>query len=174
MIQCQNCGQANTGENNFCRFCGTKFVYGQNTPPNNYDFQPPSPYSWKTDEFQTAKPEPRKTEQINFSPNTPPAQFSQSSQSVPPRQFNQPNQYLAPNQNYAPPMTNYGANQFALNNFRCPRCGSQNPPRCERKVSQAGWIVFAVLLVTTGIFFWIGLLMRENVCYCSNCNFQLA
>jgi hypothetical protein len=39
----------------------------------------------------------------------------------------------------------------------------------EKRVSTAGWIVFSVLLVFTLIFFWIGLLMKENVAVCPVC-----
>jgi ribosomal protein L40E len=54
MIQCQNCGQGNAPESQFCRFCGTKFLMPQPMPQQNYGYQaPPRPYSWKTDEFQT-------------------------------------------------------------------------------------------------------------------------
>ena len=55
MIQCQNCGQANASESQFCRFCGTKFLVPQQTPQQQpYGYQaPPRPYAWKTDEFQT-------------------------------------------------------------------------------------------------------------------------
>lgn len=57
MIQCQNCGQGNAPESQFCRFCGTKFNVVQPMPQRQqqqpYDYQPPRPYSWKTDEFQT-------------------------------------------------------------------------------------------------------------------------
>jgi RNA polymerase subunit RPABC4/transcription elongation factor Spt4 len=54
MIQCQNCGQANAPESQFCRFCGTKFLMSQPMPQQNYGYQEaPRPYSWKTDEYQT-------------------------------------------------------------------------------------------------------------------------
>ena len=54
MIQCQNCGQANAPESQFCRFCGTKFLVSQQMQQQqNYGYQAPRPYSWKTDEFQT-------------------------------------------------------------------------------------------------------------------------
>ena len=57
MIQCQNCGQRNAPESQFCRFCGTKFLVGQPMPQQqrqpSYDYQPPRPYAWKTDEYQT-------------------------------------------------------------------------------------------------------------------------
>ncbi len=164
------------GESNFCRFCGTKFGYSQVKDQPDFGFQPPQAYSWKTDEFQTAKPESRRsdarpTEHINRPPNVqPPTQFAPRQFNQP--QFNQPHQYPAPPHQYAPP-ANYRYNQYSLTSFRCPRCGSQMMPRYERKVSQAGWIVFAVLLVTTGIFFWVGLCMRENVSFCSQCNLRM-
>ena len=57
MIQCQNCGQRNAPESQFCRFCGTKFLVAQPMPQQQrqgqYDYQPPRPYAWKTDEYQT-------------------------------------------------------------------------------------------------------------------------
>jgi hypothetical protein len=53
MIECQNCGQANVAESQFCRFCGTRFFIRQPLPQKGYDYQPPRPYAWKTDEFQT-------------------------------------------------------------------------------------------------------------------------
>jgi RNA polymerase subunit RPABC4/transcription elongation factor Spt4 len=57
MIQCQNCGQRNAPESQFCRFCGTKFLAAQPMPQQQrqvpYEYQPPRPYAWKTDEFQT-------------------------------------------------------------------------------------------------------------------------
>jgi hypothetical protein len=40
----------------------------------------------------------------------------------------------------------------------------------KRKISQAGWIVFAVLLVTLPILFWIGLCIREDARMCPICN----
>jgi hypothetical protein len=62
MIQCQNCGQGNAPESQFCRFCGTKFLIAQPMQQQqpNYGYQAPRPYSWKTDEFQT-QTDPRKT-----------------------------------------------------------------------------------------------------------------
>ena len=60
MIQCQNCGQANAVESQFCRFCGTKFLIRQPLPQEGYGYQAPRPYGWKTDEYQTHA-DPRKT-----------------------------------------------------------------------------------------------------------------
>lgn len=168
MIQCQNCGQDSSDENSFCRFCGTKFGYNQTaTAERNFEIQPPSPYSWKTGEFQAEKQEARKTEQFNYPFAAPPDQNYAPTNFAP----NPPlDQYQQNNQPAA--IEHYRQSPFSNTNFRCPRCGTQMPPRCERKISQAGWIVFAVLLVTTGIFFWIGLLIREDVCVCNNCNFS--
>ena len=58
MIQCQNCGQGNAPESQFCRFCGTRFNVKQPMPQQGYDYGSPRPYSWKTDEYQT-QTEPR-------------------------------------------------------------------------------------------------------------------
>ena len=87
MIQCQNCGQRNAPESQFCRFCGTKFLVAQPMPqqqrqPGQYDYQAPRPYAWKTDEYQT------QTEPRNASPTPQPlasrdAQFMSSSYRCP-------------------------------------------------------------------------------------------
>jgi RNA polymerase subunit RPABC4/transcription elongation factor Spt4 len=69
MIQCQNCGQGNAPESQFCRFCGTKFLIHQPMQQQNYGYQQqaPRPYSWKSDEFQT-QAEARKTSGSTYSP----------------------------------------------------------------------------------------------------------
>ncbi|HEX6126492.1 MAG TPA: LITAF-like zinc ribbon domain-containing protein [Pyrinomonadaceae bacterium] len=60
MIHCQNCGQGNAPESQFCRFCGTKFLASQPVSQQGYDYGAPRPYSWKTDEYQThADPRPK-------------------------------------------------------------------------------------------------------------------
>jgi lipopolysaccharide-induced tumor necrosis factor-alpha factor len=38
-----------------------------------------------------------------------------------------------------PPASGFG--------FRCPFCGHQGPPSTNKKISAAGWILFAVLLM---------------------------
>jgi DNA-directed RNA polymerase subunit RPC12/RpoP len=58
-------------------------------------------------------------------------------------------------------------------NYRCPRCGTPYLPVMERRVSTAGWVVFSVLLVFTLIFFWVGLLMKEDVAVCPVCRARL-
>jgi rubrerythrin len=57
-VRCENCGNVSSAETNFCRFCGTRFTLQQQS--RSYDFAPPRPYAWKTDEFQT-QTEARKT-----------------------------------------------------------------------------------------------------------------
>jgi hypothetical protein len=44
----------------------------------------------------------------------------------------------------------------------------------DRRVSTAGWVVFSVLLVFTLIFFWVGLLMKEDVAVCPVCKYRLS
>lgn len=151
MIQCHACGQANTGQSNFCRFCGARFA--QMEQQTDYDVAPPRPYAWKTDEFEISRAKQRKTEEIRFNEsmgNTAPAQNHpfQTHQLV----------YQKP----------YGI----AKNHSCPRCNSQLAPRIERKISNAGWIVFAVLLVTIFPLFWIGLLIKEDVAVCPICQYR--
>ncbi len=154
MIQCQNCGQINTETSNFCRFCGTKFLQSQMSNGENYEYSPPRPYSWKTDEFQVAEKKPQKTQTPN-------------------RVQPLANPYLT-NQSPRPqPLVHQQPNNMAYG-YRCPRCASQALPNVTRKISTAGWIVFAVLLVMSmGIFCWIGLLIKEDVHVCPVCNLRI-
>lgn len=156
MIQCANCGQVNTDASNFCRFCGTKFLQSQLSGQQNYEYTPPRPYSWKTDEFQVAEKK-----------NAPPTQQINRVQPL------ADNPYRT-NQTARPPQTlAYQQSQQMAYGYRCPRCATQALPLVKRKVSTAGWITFAVLLVTTGIFFWIGLLIREDTRVCPVCNLKI-
>ncbi|MDQ6788701.1 MAG: hypothetical protein M3033_18005 [Acidobacteriota bacterium] len=152
MIQCQNCGQVNAQASNFCRFCGTKFLYNQMSSSINFEQTPPRPYSWKTDEFQVAEQPRPKTRQIN--------QVQPLGRQNPPFTA-QPPQPLV-----------YQKPQSVAYNPHCPRCASQLF-RYERKVSNAGWIVFAVLLITFFPLFWIGFLLKEDVRVCQVCNYRL-
>ena len=150
MIVCQNCGIGNSAESNFCRSCGNRFTNQARERENNYDYSPPRPYSWKTDEFQVSKSDTQATKQ---------------------KSRVQPfaNQMPAMNLNSAPQHLAYNQPGRLDANYRCPRCGSHYLPIVERKISTAGWIVFAVLLIFTFIFFWIGLLMKEDVRICPVC-----
>ncbi len=153
MIQCQNCGQVNTATSNFCRFCGTKFLPAQFTGGDNYEFEPPRPYVWKTDELQTSESRARKTKQIN--------------------QVQPLDNSFAGNQMPRPQPLAYRQPQNMAYASRCPRCANQQIARHERKVSTVGWIVFAVLMVVFFPLFWIGLLIKEDVQFCSVCNLRL-
>jgi hypothetical protein len=139
MIQCQNCGNSNTGESNFCRFCGTRFTQPQQQQPV-YDYAPPRPYVWQTDEFQTKNEARKGRSTYSGRPDTSPAVHA----------YSMPQQYQQP--------------------YHCPNCGSTYLPRKERRISTAGWIVFAVLLVFFFPLFWIGLLIKEDVLVCQVCN----
>jgi hypothetical protein len=152
LIQCQNCGQNNNTGSQFCRFCGTKFLVQQPMAQDNYDFQAPRPYSWKTDEYQTQS-EPRTAKQA---------------ERVQP--LNDPRMAA---QNYGAQPLAYRAPQQFAGNYRCPNCMSQFLPRTERRISTAGWITFAVLLVFFFPLFWIGLLIKEDVHVCPSCNIQI-
>lgn len=153
MVKCQNCGNINTTESNFCRFCGTRFELSQPASPQAYDYSPPRPYSWKTDEFQTQNEPRRATTAERPRPATSP--------------------FPANNQSYQQPLAQWQSNTAAPT-FACPRCMNRYPPRHERRISTAGWIVFAVLLVTVFPFFWIGLLIKEDVWVCQACNARIA
>ena len=155
MNTCQNCGQVNTAESQFCRFCGTKFLQQYPQPQHleqapTFEYQQPRPYSWKTDEYQT-KSEPRKTSR---------ADEPLTQQNI---------QFPAHAAFQAGALANRGV-QFMDPNYRCPHCMSQFLPKTDRRISTAGWIVFAVLLVTFFPLFWVGLLIKEDVNVCPSCS----
>jgi RNA polymerase subunit RPABC4/transcription elongation factor Spt4 len=149
MIHCQNCGQGNAPESQFCRFCGTRMTAPQHIrqdPPQG--FSPPRPYAWKTDEYQTQADARRPNSHI---PQVEPLANANYSA--------QPVAYAAPG-------------QFA-GNYRCPSCMSQFLPITEKRVSTAGWIVFALFLVFFFPLFWIGLLIKEDVHVCPTCKTRI-
>lgn len=155
MIKCQNCGNLNSPESHFCRFCGTKFLAQQpvqtpvQPPPAPYDFAPPRPYSWKTDEFTTQN-EARRT--IDST-----APVNRLGTTAPIGQYQ--HQHLV----------SQGQHQMSQP-YRCPHCMSQFLPRIERRISTGGWITFAVLMVFFFPLFWVGLLIKEDVRVCPGCN----
>ena len=155
MNHCQNCGQINTQQSNFCRFCGTKFMPNEQSNGTNFEFAPPRPYVWKTDEFQINENKFRKPQQINQVQPLPPPMPNQ----MPPMPMPQP---LVRQQQHN---IAYG--------YHCPRCATNLMPRMERRISSAGWVVFAVLLVFFFPLFWIGLLIKDNVRVCSVCNLPI-
>jgi DNA-directed RNA polymerase subunit RPC12/RpoP len=149
MIHCQNCGKENEYNVNFCRFCGNRIVAPQMQQSYIEENQATRPYLWKTDEFQTNQPA-RQTQEIK--------------QVLPVYQ----------NSSYETQTLIYQQPAFITNGYRCPRCGSQNLPITKRQVSTAGWIVFATLLIFTFVFFWIGLLMKEDAKFCPVCNCKVS
>ena len=145
MMHCQQCGRENADQTQFCRYCGNRLAAGQpvREQPGDYQFAPPRPYSWKTDEYQT-----------------------QADRRVRPA-----GELPTPG---APGPLAYNAPGFMAANYRCPNCGTTTLPITERRISTAGWIVFSLLLVFTFIFFWIGLLMKEDVSVCPVCRATLS
>ena len=144
--QCTNCGQANSVESKFCRYCG-------NVMPDPY-FQPADPmaarrpYSWKTDEYQT-KASGRQRSTVEHFPGVNP-------------NVAVGNQALA-----------YNGPRDLTGNYRCPNCGTHYLPVIEKKISTSGWVVFAILLVVFFPIFWVGLLMKEDVSVCPVCRLRL-
>ena len=57
--------------------------------------------------------------------------------------------------------------------FVCPYCQTTRPPKWKSEVSQIGWLVFAILLVTTCVFCFVGLFIREKYQTCSQCKIRL-
>jgi hypothetical protein len=57
--------------------------------------------------------------------------------------------------------------------FRCPYCGTDEIPLRQSKISTAGWIVFAVLLLLFWPLFFTGLLMKEEHKVCAECGMKL-
>lgn len=159
MNRCQNCGQINSAESQFCRYCGTKFPLPFAETPEaykkvDYEERPPRPYSWKSEEFQS-KSEPRKTGAMQEPQTRYHIEFA-----APPAY--RPDRHAA-----------LSGVQFLDSNYRCRHCMSHFPPKHDRRISTAGWIVFAVLLVTFFPLFWIGLLIKEDVCICPSCGICL-
>lgn len=146
MNNCIRCGEHNAAMSRYCRRCGHRFGDLQPQTAEQYDYSPPSPYVWKTDELQT-KNETRR-----------PRQFASQTQ-----EMHRP-QYVAAQQ-YQP--------AHLMHQPLCPRCGSGDRPRIERRISTGGWITFAVLMVTIFPLFWIGLLIKEDVAVCQTCKLRL-
>ncbi len=57
--------------------------------------------------------------------------------------------------------------------YRCPYCHTTAPPFNVQKISEAGWIVFAIMLLFCFPLFWVGLLMQEDQRVCSVCRARL-
>lgn len=65
---------------------------------------------------------------------------------------------------YPPPMA-------MQSSWRCMRCGYAGTGIMTKKVGTAGWVVFVVLLLSTVILCWIGLLIKETKIQCPQCGF---
>jgi hypothetical protein len=153
MIPCQNCGKFNEPNVHFCRFCGTKFTLAQPKPEEAYDNAAPRPYAWQSDEFRTQY-EARRT--------SPPGELRPAT-----------SQFAPLDPRFRPaPLAHQPVQQMGQA-FVCPHCMSRYPPRIERRISTAGWITFAVLLVFFFPLFWIGLLIKEDVQVCQSCNTKI-
>lgn len=139
MIHCQYCGNANDDQSQFCRYCGNRIAVPRGV---GTEFQPPRPYAWKTDEFKTQSEARRPT----ATPGLPPL--------IQRHAFSQPV---------------YSGPRDLAGNYKCPYCGTAYLPIRERRISTAGWVTFALLLVFTFVFFWIGLLIKEDVMVCPVC-----
>lgn len=63
---------------------------------------------------------------------------------------------------------------LARGGYRCPRCGSHNAPVIDSRISVAGWIIFATMIIFCLPLFWIGLLMKEEYTVCPVCRCQLS
>ena len=144
MSPCRNCGNINAAEAIFCRTCGTKLAAGA-----------PASQAALPSQFDMPSPRPYSWKTDEFpADNKARGTMPIIEHSPRPQQLVQ-----------RPP--------DLLEAFRCPNCGTHLPPLLERKISTAGWITFAVLLVTVLPLFWIGLLIREDVPVCQVCQTKL-
>ncbi|MBA2378143.1 MAG: LITAF-like zinc ribbon domain-containing protein [Blastocatellia bacterium] len=124
-----------------------------NRQTESYEQRAPRPYAWKTDEYQTqAEPRPAR-------PNAQAERIGSGGQ--------------FPNAALGAQALAYRGPQDMAGNYRCPYCGTNFLPVIERRVSSAGWITFSLLLIFTIVFFWIGLLMKEDVAVCPMCRNQI-
>ena len=76
------------------------------------------------------------------------------------------NQYAPPAPYRPQPMPQRAA-------YKCPYCHSTAAPFTVQKISEAGWIVFAMMILFCFPLFWIGLLMKVDERYCSSCRSRL-
>ncbi len=163
MIQCQKCGQNNAVGSNFCRFCGIKFDQMQEQESVKYDQNQRRPYSWKTDEISIDEKSQNRTAQIN---RVDPLLGQHQNTNQP---IVYPTNPEIGNRQLQPQYQN-----TLSTGYHCPFCNTNALPIVVKKVSPTGWAVFTVLLITTLIFFWIGLLIQEERRICPVCNMRVA
>jgi lipopolysaccharide-induced tumor necrosis factor-alpha factor len=66
------------------------------------------------------------------------------------------------------------ARRRAGGRFHCPFCGSEYPPVESEQISQAGWVLFVVLILFCIPLCWIPLIsMKEKQRRCSDCGTKL-
>jgi hypothetical protein len=53
--------------------------------------------------------------------------------------------------------------------FHCPYCDSTELPIETRRITAAGWTIFAIYLLVFAPLFWIGLLITEPETRCRDC-----
>lgn len=106
------------------------------------------------------------TQQREYSPPPP---YSWASDSMPgansPTPYSQSQPQPLMQQQYVSPLARSG--------YKCPRCSSQSPPVIDSRISPAGWIVFAMMIIFCLPLFWVGLLMKEEYTICPMCRCQL-
>jgi predicted RNA-binding Zn-ribbon protein involved in translation (DUF1610 family) len=144
MSPCRNCGNVNAAEAVFCRFCGTKLAEASPAMRTS------------TPQFDAPTPPPYSWKTDEFSTQ------NEARRTMPIHEVQQ-----------RAPIAQYQQQGFATA-FRCPSCNTHLPPRIDRKISTAGWVTFAILLVTVFPLFWIGLLIKEDVPVCQVCGTKLA
>ena len=148
---CPNCGKPNSENQNYCVNCGAALPQLQTKKLDPSDsVKPPKPYAWA-------------------SPSSPLHEIVNEPQQVQP---------LEPPLYSAPPVqavqASPGSNQFPANSYHCPNCGTNEPPIIKSKISEGGWIVFALMIVFCFPLFWIGFLMRQQYSVCPACMKKLS
>ena len=81
--------------------------------------------------------------------------------------------YPAPTNYKAAAQPAVDASAYRPGSYACPYCQTTDPPIWKSEVSTIGWIVFAVLLVTTCFLCFIGLFIRDRYRVCSRCKVRL-
>lgn len=158
MVQCVKCGMQNADGSKFCRFCGVALMQDSGGPSTR------RPYSWQSEEFpvrdHTQNYQAKKTQVL--APQQPNYQQQQ-----------QQNQQRSPQmvQPYQPGHMHQQQQQqfYAYGHYYCQNCHTQVIPRMERKIAPAGWIVFAVLLISFFPLFWLGFFIKEDRRICPIC-----
>ncbi len=173
MVQCAKCGMQNADGGKYCRFCGDALMQSSGTGPSR------RPYSWQSEEFQandrTQNYQAKKT-QVFAPPHSPPNYPQNSPQMVQPLQPPQPAHLYQPHQAHQQQPQSHpypNAQYYAMQHYYCPNCRTQVSPRVERKIAPAGWIVFAVLLVSFFPLFWLGFFIKEDRRSCPICRTRL-